>query len=252
MTEQDWLTGTDPHAMLDYLREIGEPSARKVRLFAAACCRRVWGHLKDRRSRRLVEVAEAFADGTASERRLRAAFNRAAAAQEAIHHEGGDAVDQSAAEAVLGLREDLQLGQVFEGVAEAVGETRAAAAWERIYRTPGKHYRQQEAEHRAECDAGVAAEQVVQASFLRDLVGNPFRRGRAEPSWRTRTAVALALPAYEERDLPAGHLDPDRLAVLADSLEEAGCTDAALLGHLRGPGPHVRGCWAVDAVLGKE
>jgi hypothetical protein len=52
--------------------------------------------------------------------------------------------------------------------------------------------------------------------------------------------------------LPAGQLDPTRLAVLADAVEEAGCTDADLLGHLRGPGPHVRGCWAVDLLLGKE
>ena len=51
---------------------------------------------------------------------------------------------------------------------------------------------------------------------------------------------------------PTAHLDPDRVAVLADALEEAGCTEDGLLGHLRGPGPHVRGCWALDLVLGKE
>jgi hypothetical protein len=47
-------------------------------------------------------------------------------------------------------------------------------------------------------------------------------------------------------------LQPDRLGVLADSLEDAGCTDDTLLGHLRSTGPHVRGCWAVDLVLGKQ
>jgi hypothetical protein len=52
--------------------------------------------------------------------------------------------------------------------------------------------------------------------------------------------------------MPSGHLDPARLAVLADALEDAGCADADLLGHLRGPGPHIRGCWAVDLLLGKE
>jgi hypothetical protein len=50
----------------------------------------------------------------------------------------------------------------------------------------------------------------------------------------------------------AGRLDPTRLAVLADALEEAGCADAELLGHLRGPGLHVRGCWAVDSLLGRQ
>jgi hypothetical protein len=52
--------------------------------------------------------------------------------------------------------------------------------------------------------------------------------------------------------LPSGHLDTSRLLVLADSLEEAGCTDADILGHLRGTGPHVRGCWLVDLLLAKE
>ena len=62
----------------------------------------------------------------------------------------------------------------------------------------------------------------------------------------------LARPAYEDRLLPSGHLDPVRLAVLADALEEAGCTDESILTHLRSAGPHVRGCWALDLVLGKE
>jgi hypothetical protein len=46
--------------------------------------------------------------------------------------------------------------------------------------------------------------------------------------------------------------DPQRLAVLADALEEAGCNDAEILTHLRSPGPHVRGCWALDLILGKQ
>jgi hypothetical protein len=63
--------------------------------------------------------------------------------------------------------------------------------------------------------------------------------------------TSLAAGAYEERSLPSGHLDPLRLAVLADALEEAGCADGGLLGHLRAPGPHVRGCWALDLILGQ-
>jgi hypothetical protein len=61
----------------------------------------------------------------------------------------------------------------------------------------------------------------------------------------------LAQAAYEDRHLPAGTLDDTRLLILADALEEAGCSDAAILGHLRGPGPHVRGCWVLDLILGK-
>ena len=71
-------------------------------------------------------------------------------------------------------------------------------------------------------------------------------------SYRTPTVNSLVEAAYQERDLPSGHLDPARLAVLSDALEDAGCTDAAILDHLRGPGPHVRGCWALDLLLAKE
>jgi hypothetical protein len=61
--------------------------------------------------------------------------------------------------------------------------------------------------------------------------------------------LSLAQAAYEHRTLPAGTLEPARLALLADALEEAGCTSAAVLDHCRGPGPHVRGCWVVDLIL---
>jgi hypothetical protein len=77
-------------------------------------------------------------------------------------------------------------------------------------------------------------------------------RSAAVPAWNDSTVVRLAQAAYEERHLPAGTLDTGRLAVFADALEEAGCMDADILGHLRGPGPHVRGCWAVDLCLGKS
>ena len=76
------------------------------------------------------------------------------------------------------------------------------------------------------------------------IFGNPFRPATADPAWLTSTAVALAAGIYEDRAF-------DRLPILADSLEDAGCTNADILTHLRGPGPHVRGCWALDLVLGK-
>jgi hypothetical protein len=62
----------------------------------------------------------------------------------------------------------------------------------------------------------------------------------------------LAEAVYEERELPTGHLDAARLAILADMLEEAGATDPHLLGHLRSPGPRVWGCGAVDTLLGRS
>ena len=68
----------------------------------------------------------------------------------------------------------------------------------------------------------------------------------------TAEVVSLAEAAYDQRHLPSGHLDPQRLAVLADALEDAGCDNVDTLDHLRGPGPHVRGCWALDLALGKN
>jgi hypothetical protein len=88
--------------------------------------------------------------------------------------------------------------------------------------------------------------------LVRCVVGSPFRAASVEPSWRTPTVVGLAQNAYKEWTRPYNYLDAAGLAVLADALEEAGCTDAELLGHLRGPGPHVRGCWVLDLLLGKE
>jgi hypothetical protein len=80
----------------------------------------------------------------------------------------------------------------------------------------------------------------------------PFRRSGKNTNWRQSTANKLAEAAYAERQLPGGYLDGTRVLLLADCLEEAGCTDPDLLGHLRGPGPHIRSCWALDLILGKE
>jgi hypothetical protein len=93
-------------------------------------------------------------------------------------------------------------------------------------------------------------------ALLRDVFGPlPFREVHIDPSLLTKhdgLATKLAQAAYDHRDLPAGTLDRDRLAVLADALEDAGLTDAQVLDHLRSAGPHVRGCFAVDAILGRE
>ena len=81
--------------------------------------------------------------------------------------------------------------------------------------------------------------------FIRDIFGNPFRQVAFASEWRTSAAVALAARMYESRDFAA-------MPILADALQDAGCDSADILDHCRGPGPHVRGCWVVDLVLGKE
>jgi hypothetical protein len=117
----------------------------------------------------------------------------------------------------------------------------------------------EQAQHEDETVSGEAdqagdVEEREQCGLLRDVFGNPFRPapliGPAVLAWNDRTVVRLAQHIYEDRHLPDGTLYSDRLAVLADALEEAGVTDAQLLEHLRGPGLHVRGCFAIDAILG--
>jgi hypothetical protein len=98
-------------------------------------------------------------------------------------------------------------------------------------------------------------EQRRRADYIRDIFDNPFRPVTIDQTlltWRDATIPKLAQAAYDERELPSGHLDTKRLAILADALEEAGCTNEDVLAHLRGPGPHVRGCWVVDLLLGRE
>jgi hypothetical protein len=93
------------------------------------------------------------------------------------------------------------------------------------------------------------------AAIIRDIFGPPASRPRpTQPCpWQlSLPALTLAEAAYQERALPSDHLDAARLAVLSDALEEAGCMDEAILSHLRSPGPHVRGCWALDLVLGQQ
>src|SRR5262249_4641704 len=89
------------------------------------------------------------------------------------------------------------------------------------------------------------AERGEQCVLLRDIVGNPFRSVRIDPAhleWNDRTVPRLAAAIYRDRAF-------DRLPVLADALEEAGCAVRSILDHCRGPGPHVRGCWVVDLAI---
>ena len=84
-----------------------------------------------------------------------------------------------------------------------------------------------------------------QAALLRDIFGNPFRPVAFDPTWCTADSLTIAGRMYESRDFSA-------MPILADALEEAGCTNPDVLLHCREPGVHVRGCWVVDGVLGKS
>ena len=94
-------------------------------------------------------------------------------------------------------------------------------------------------------EAAYNAERHYQCVLSREIIGNPFRPVTCDGSWLNSTVVALAQAIYTHRAF-------DRMPILADALEDAGCTNADILSHCRGPGPHVLGCWVVDLLLGKE
>jgi hypothetical protein len=222
MTELDWLDCTDPAAMLDSLR--GQVSERKLRLFAVACCRRSGAQIRNWRVREGVEVAERLADGEVAPEELWATV--------ALVREGKKATAWSppqeyAARAVLFALSEGPVPWV-EGPAGWAVEALRCATDSAVSANP----------------AGREAEQRGQADLLRDLFGNPFHPLTVPPPWRTPDVTALAVGIYADRAF-------DRLPILADALEEAGCSDSAILRHARGPGPHGRGCWLVDLLLDK-
>lgn len=231
MTDREWEACRDPQSMLAFIGDRTSP--RKFRLFGVACCRRLGKSIQDRRSRQAIEVAELYADGLIGANRLEAAGRAAAYA-------GGN-LAATASRDVAGWPRPAGLGEKpGPGQAAEAEWARAWAEWAGQIASATSRVR------------GGAGEQVVQSNLLRCIFGNPFRLPvvfTAVLAHNDNAAVKLATVIYDERDPASGLLDVARLAILADAVEEAGCADQAILGHLRGSGPHVRGCHAVDAVL---
>lgn len=271
MTQEEWWTSTDSHQMLDFLAEkyVGSPFVdgfrvgggfvapdldppyqgrrkwhiRKFCLFNVACCRRVWPWLAEDHSRRAVEVAERFADGLASEEERIESFDAAGRIT------GGRETMQNA-------WSDRELNPEGWIAFEAHGAAHVAAACHRCddWYFYGGCARITARALASRTESEGVAERAAQADLLRDLFGLVSRPTVVDPAWLNwggGIAVDMAETIYSERSLPEGLFDTSWLAVLSDALEDAGCDDATLLGHLRGPGLHVRGCWALDLILGK-
>ena len=220
LTEDEWLTTTDDVILWesDYLR--GKVSDRKYQLYAVAWCRRIWDLFPTDQARRVVETLERVADGITDEEQL----EQLEVTEDEDDPHAGLPVDQShALSAAVTCRCDkgYRLAEVAASYCLAAIAARA-----------GQHVRDYAAEGWAQCE------------LIRELFANPFRLPALDPRWLTADVVGLARTAY---DGPAF----DLLPVLADALEDAWCDNPDILAHCRGPGPHVRGCWVVDLVLGK-
>jgi hypothetical protein len=239
VTENEWLEASDPEEMLISLGEFGA-SDRKARLFMCACCRHVWDLFKDERCRNAVETAERFADGLVTDDKMKDAQEEAdIAADDAeemvLPHFDKLAMLGSANAAAFSLSENS--GWPLTGEANSVAE------WT-VYALTGSSSvddPDREARRLTDFDDEVNA----QCLLVRDIFGNPFRPTALDPAWLTPTVIELAQTIYNDRAF-------DRMPELANALHEAGCDNDEILAHLRCAGPHVRGCWALDLVLGKE
>jgi hypothetical protein len=272
MTEAEWLACDDPIAMIEFARgspkdedavtwgrnrwqleDKVEGKDRKFRLLACAYCRRVWEQIPKKVNQDAVAAVEEFLEGRTSI----AAVNDALQTSSSVEW----LEDGSGRRPERGYWIVKTLGRGFYKMTAAASALLIAAnvifmadeAYGHLasfefgccyYQAGGVFLRPFQWPPPA--PGSVMAERVCLAGLIRCVLGNPARAVpplRYEPSQQA-FVVSLAQVAYQDCDFSS-------LPIIADALEEAGCTDEALLSHLRLPGPHVRGCWAVDLVLGK-
>ena len=233
MTEEQWLSCTDPAPMLTFVG--GVAADRPLRLFVVDCCRRLWHLFTDKPYRRAVEVAERFA-------------------------ERGAGVSELAAVNVLPVRL-AEWGTEGEGVGPlwcagwfsntytgALDSSSSPAAPAVLAMAASMGSAQAGAELCVPWAAALGVDQAVMATVVRDVVHAPYRSVFFKSSWlawHDGVLLKTARSMYDERrfgDLP----------LLADALEEAGCDNRDILDHCRSGGEHVRGCWVVDLLLGKS
>lgn len=221
MTEAEWLVCEEPEDLRVALVQLGSVSERRLRLVSCACSRRFWKLITDKRGQQAVDGTERYVEGQISAAELESLSLAARKSWEEVHNDffrKSEGPLSAAAMAVYTSSPHFDMNVLSNAMGAAV-EAFPKRARKKV-------------------------EKRSQALLLRDIFGNPFRSVIFSPKWRTDTAVALAQHMYDSRDFGA-------MPILADALQDAGCDSENVLNHCRGPGPHVRGCWVVDAVLGK-
>ena len=246
-TAAEWKACPDADKML---YAIGlTASKRKLRLFACACCRRVWDSMTEAGSRKGVEAADRFADGLASGQELALAREGTGAAWNAVKGPAWATYAAARAAHFACLDEAQQFLRARQEARTVVRWSVVLdAASQAVEKEKSTRYLNQEGPlyYAPQREAAVALEVAAQASLLRDILGNPFAPPPAiHPSWLLPPVVGLARAIYEQRAF-------ERMPELANALEQAGCDAADILLHCSNPSLHVRGCWVVDLLLGKE
>jgi hypothetical protein len=243
MNEQQWLACAESGPMLGHL--LGQASDRKLRLFAVACCRRA----QDVGRQRALETAEQYADWLVHDDELEAERERIGLSDDWVIQAFDALLAREIAPTLVaevasrlvwhaGVRADHAQRRLLRKVRREL--RRRGRKGEAPTTGPAPEGEPEEARATAEME-----ERRGQCELLLCIFGNPFRPVVLDSAWRAPTAVMLAQGIYVERAF-------DRLPFLADALEDAGCTSKELLDHLRAPGPHARGCFALDLLLGKQ
>ena len=247
MTETEWLAATDPLLMLEHLR--GKVSDRKVRLFAVACCRRVWASLEHEEFREAVRKAEAYADGLVDRAEMLEAHERARPIF--VKRLGRD---NGPCGALTASAFPAPRKSIFERIADALDDPWWEDELDRgdpmgpalvTARHAARAAADLQGSKQALYEAATIDEHREQTALVRCLFGNPFRPRPARGPWLTAEVRALADAIYAERAF-------ERMASLALALEHSGCPSVAAIEHGRSGTQHARGCWVVDLLLGKE
>jgi hypothetical protein len=224
MDETMWRVTYDPSGMLAYLQSVTtEPSERQLRLLLCGFCRCCWRDLDDV-ARAAIDLAERYTEGSASKQDLQAAHEKFATAGSAWRH----LFNWPASAAAW----PVQLKFVCSHATNSnrlLNAENVLEPWTRPGQRPVSEY------------------WPTISNLVREIVGNPFRPVAVDPPWlrwQDGLVARLAQSLYDDRHFA-------ELPILADALEDAGCDSPDLLTHLRSPGPHVLGCWALDALIGK-
>jgi hypothetical protein len=217
MTEAEWLATDDQESLLKWLRRSKRhrPGLRKLQLVANAYADRI----ADRFSDPVSGAIRRFMDRIADE----------GLTQEQMWAEWKPWWEQL---------ETIQLDHIHVliwSVGVSVKDPNPAFS-------PETHVRDAAA---SVCEFVGDGERVNQARIIRDVIGNPFRPVTSDPAWLSSTVVSLAEGIYADRAF-------DRMPILADALQDAGCDNADILTHCRSDGPHVRGCWVIDLLAGRK
>jgi hypothetical protein len=244
VNEAEWLAAVDPQPMLDFLTQ--NDNDPRLRLFACACVRRIWHLLPDDRCKAAVEAAERDPGAKAYPPAVRASVLGVLPGVRLTQVPGQDQPGEwaqgarmmatTAAFAVL--HQGPMLGFASGARWAAAGaSTSAAGAVTSAARAAGSAGERE-----------TKAERAAQSRLLRDIVFNPFSLPPAvEAAWLAHNGGAVPKLARAIRDERAY----DRLPLLADALEDAGCSDVDLLGHCRSGAEHALGCWAVEMLRGR-